>query len=604
MVDRRSVLTGASALLAATALSGKASAAPASDTAQAAKLNAAFDATFQNLLKLSPTTTTYLGLDKGELAGQKSKLDHSTRADREKYIAYLKGGIAAIEAVDRTKLQGMDRVNYDTVLWDLKNSLQGQTIYKTMGAPYTITQLSGAYQSTPDFLDTMHSIATKDDADAYLSRLSAYAEVLNEETANFKADAGMQVVPPDFALTKAIAQLKGQRDLKASDSVLVASLARRAKEAGIAGDWEAQATKLFEGPVRAALDAQIKALEAQLPNATHEAGVWRLPDGEAIYAYAVKNGTSTDMTADEIHNIGLEKVKEINAELDRVMKTMGLTQGTPGERMAAMAKDPKFVYPNTDAAKEKLLADLNAQIGVVFAQLPEYFGVLPKSKVDVRRVPKATELGAPGGYYYPPSLDGSRPGAYYINLRDTAEVPSWTLPTLTYHEAIPGHHMQISIQQEAKGLPMLRQVAGFNAYVEGWALYAEEVAAKDMKMYAKDAPGYIGYLHDAMFRACRLVVDTGMHSKRWSREKALTFMATQMGDEESGTATEIERYCVWPGQALGYMVGKIKWLDLRHKAQAKAGAKFDIRAFHDTGLVAGAMPLAVLEQLYRDKGMI
>ncbi len=603
MVDRRQVLMGAGALMASTALPAVAAAA-ASDAGEAAKLNAAFDATFQEFLKLSPTYCTYLGLDKGELAGQKAKLDHVTRADRDKSIHYLKDGIARIEAVDRAKLNGMDRVNYDTVLWDLKNSLQGQNTFKTMGTPYVVTQLSGAYQSTPDFLDTMHSIATKDDADAYLSRLAEYAEVLNEETANVKADAAMGVTPPDFALQKAIAQLKGQRDLKASDSVLVTSLARRAKEAGVAGNWEAEATRLFEGPVRAALDAQVKALEALLPTATHEAGVWRLPDGEAIYAYGVRNGTSTDMTADEIHNIGLEKVKEINAELDRVMKTMGLTQGTPGERMKAMAKDPKYVYPNTDAGKEKLLADLNAQIGVVFAQLPDYFGVLPKSKVDVRRVPKATELGAPGGYYFPPSLDGARPGAYYINLRDTAEVPSWTLPTLTYHEAIPGHHMQISIQQEAKGLPMLRQVAGFNAYVEGWALYAEEVAAKDMKMYAKDPAGYVGYLHDALFRACRLVVDTGMHHKRWSREKALTFMATQMGDEESSTATEIERYCVWPGQALGYMVGKIKWLDLRQKAQAKGGAKFDIKAFHDTGLTAGAMPLAVLEQLYRDKGMI
>jgi uncharacterized protein (DUF885 family) len=283
------------------------------------------------------------------------------------------------------------------------------------------------------------------------------------------------------------------------------------------------------------------------------------------------------------------------------MQAHGMTKGTTGERMAAMTKDPKFIYENTDAGKDKLLADLNKQIDVVFAKLPQFFGVLPKSKVTVKRVPKATELGAPGGYYMGASLDGTRPGAYYINLRDTAEVPSWTLPTLTYHEAIPGHHMQISIQQENKNLPELRKISGFNAYIEGWALYAEQLAGTDMGMYANDPYGKIGYLHDAMFRACRLVVDTGMHAKRWSREQAMDFMKTYTGDLNE---TEIERYAVWPGQALGYMVGKIKWLDLRQKMQARAGADFDIKKFHDTGLLAGAVPLDVLEQVYKDAGLI
>ncbi len=605
-LHRRQVLglVGGATAVSLLSAGGASAAVPQSDPTEVAKLNAVFDTMYNGLLKLSPTMCSYLGVDSGELAYQKSKLDHVSRAERAKYIAYLKAGIAALKGLDRSKLQGMDRVNLDTVLWDSENTLYGQTAFKTMGTPYIITQLSGSYQSTPDFLDNMHSIATVADAEAYLARLNEYAAVLNEETDAFIADAELGVLPPDFALTKAITQLKSQRDAKPEDAVLTKSIIRRAAEAKLDGDWGAKAGAIVEGPIKAALSRQIATLETWLPKASHDAGVWRLPQGPEIYAYGVKSGTSTKMTPDEIHALGLAKVKEISAAIDTLLKAQGMTQGTPGERMAAMGKDPRFIYPNTDAGKDKLLADLNTQIDVVFAQLPAYFGVLPKSKVTVRRVPKATELGAPGGYYQSASLDGTRPGAYYINLRDTAENPSWTLPTLTYHEAIPGHHMQISIQQEAKGLPMMRKISGFNAYVEGWALYAEQLADEKMHMYKDDPFGKVGYLHDALFRAVRLVVDTGMHYKKWSREQALTYMCEQMGDPEASAATEIERYCVWPGQALGYMVGKLKWLELRGKMEAKMGAKYDIRQFHDTGLLAGAVPLDVLEQVYRDAQLI
>jgi len=596
MLDRRSLLTGASALT-AFSLFGAGEAAAAGKTA-AEKLNATFDDIFNEMVDHSPMGATTLGLDTGARTKLKSELDPATPAERKRYVAFLAKSVAALKAIPRDKLTGMDRINYDAVLWDMSQTLKGyQTFdYGSPGAsPYVITQLSGSYISVPDFLDSQHSIETKADADAYLSRLKAYAVLLDQETAKFKADVAKGVIAPDFALKKGITQLRSQRDTKAADSVLVQSITRRTKEKGIAGDWEAQATKLYDGDVVPALTRQIDALEAVLPKATHDAGVWRIPQGEAYYIYAARSGTSTDLSPEAIHKIGMDKVSEINAELERVMTKLGMTDGTTGERLKAMAKDPKFVYPNTDEGKEKLLSDLNKQVEVVQSKLPAFYGVLPKTKVTIKRIPPATELGAPGGYYQPASLDGSRPGAYYINLRDTAEVPSWTLPTLTYHEAIPGHHMQISIQQENKNLPMLRQISGFNAYIEGWALYSEEVAAKDMGMYAEDPYGYIGYLHDALFRACRLVVDTGMHHKRWSREQAMAFMDANLGDPNE---TEIERYCVWPGQALGYMIGKIKWLELRQKMQAKLGAKFDIRTFHATGLLAGALPLAVLETVY------
>ena len=261
-----------------------------------------------------------------------------------------------------------------------------------------------------------------------------------------------------------------------------------------------------------------------------------------------------------------------------------------------MATNPKYLYDNNDAAKARLLADLNAKVRLVQARLPDYFATLPKSTVEIRRVPKNTEAGAPGGYYQPGALDGSRPGAYYINLRDTAELPRWGLSTLTYHESIPGHHLQLSLSNEAAGLPLIRKMLFFSGYGEGWALYAEELAV-EMGLYGDDRLGRIGQLQAALFRAVRLVVDSGLHADGWSREKAIAYYIDILGEKESSAITEIERYCVWPGQACSYMVGKLTWLKARERASKALGDRFDIKAFHDAGLLAGALPLAVLDQV-------
>lgn len=289
---------------------------------------------------------------------------------------------------------------------------------------------------------------------------------------------------------------------------------------------------------------------------------------------------------------GLKLVDDLTARCDEKMRAQGLTKGTVGEQFRALYDEPKYRYANTDDGKAKLLADLNLKVQAVQARLPQYFGVLPKAKVEIRRIPAYTEAGAPGGYYQPGSLDGSRPGAYYINLRDTAEVPSWTLSTLTYHEAIPGHHLQLSIAIEAP-LPLIRKFSFFSAYIEGWALYSEQLA-QEMGMYQSDPLGEIGYLHDALFRAVRLVVDSGLHAKRWSREKAIAYYVATLGDKDASATTEVERYCVEPGQACGYMLGKLTWLRERARAKTALGDKFDIRHFHDAGLTNGAVPLDVL----------
>ena len=331
----------------------------------------------------------------------------------------------------------------------------------------------------------------------------------------------------------------------------------------------------------------------------HDAGVWRLPDGDAFYDFGIRTFTTTNMTGAEIHRMGLEQVAELSARADVLLRAQGMTQGTVGERITAIARQPGQVYPNTDAGREELLGWLNEQMADMQARLPDYFGRIPTSPVEVRRVPPATEAGAPGGYYQSPALDGSRPGAYYINLRDTAEWPKFTLPTLTYHEASPGHHHQIALQQENDDAPMLMKVLGFSAYSEGWGLYAEQLA-DEMGVYENDPFGQIGYLQSFMFRAVRLVVDSGLHHERWSREQAIRYMVETLGDQESSVTTEVERYCVRPGQASSYKVGQTVWSRVRAESMAALGDRFDIKGFHDTALATGGVPLTVLERVVRD----
>ena len=371
------------------------------------------------------------------------------------------------------------------------------------------------------------------------------------------------------------------------------SVARRAKEKNIPGDYAGLAAKILTDKVYPALDRQIALVTDMQKKATHDAGVWKLPDGEAYYRDSVLTWTTSTMSPAEIHQTGLDIIKDHTAQIDAIMRKQGMTKGTVGERLRAMYNDPKLLYANTDAAKEQLIADLNVKVAAIRARLPDYFGVLPKADVKIQRVPKYIEAAQAGGYYNSPSLDGTRPGIYWINLRDTAEQPRWLLPTLTYHEAIPGHHLQLSIQREAK-MPLIRKVSYFSSYIEGWALYAEQLA-DEMGMYDNDPLGRIGFLHDAMFRAVRLVVDSGMHAMKWSREDAVKFFVDTLGDQDTAAITEIERYAVNPGQACGYMLGKLTFLAARKKARDALGAKFDIKSFHDAMLVGGAVPLAMID---------
>jgi uncharacterized protein (DUF885 family) len=601
MIDRRDLLAsgaGMAAILLADASPLYAATPPVSATGTPA-LNALFDRFMDENLDRSPIFATSLGLDTGKRAHQRGEVDDNSLkgiADDKRLHA---DQLRRLKAFDRSSVGGMDQLNYDIVLFNLENAVAAHARYDFGGGgagnPYVISQLSGIYSQFPDFLDSQQPVESKADADAYLSRLALVPKMLDNDSDVARHDMGLGVVPPDFALDKALTQLKALRVIEADKSVMAQSIASRAKEKNLAGDFGAQAAKIVSQSVYPALDRQIALVQKMRGKAGHDAGVWKLPNGNQYYADSVLFWTTSTMSPADIHATGLQVVADYSARIDVEMKKLGLAKGTVGQRLRKMYDDEKFRYPDTDAGKEQLLADLNRRVQVIRAKLPRYFGTLPKANLIIKRIPKVTEAGAPGGYYNSGSLDGKRPGMYYINLRNTAEVPRWTLGTLTYHEGIPGHHLQLSIQQEAK-LPLIRKVSFFSAYIEGWALYAEQLA-DEMGMDADDPWGRIGYMHDAMFRGVRLVVDSGLHAMKWPRERAVKYYTDTLGDPEASAVTEIERYCVTPGQACGYMLGKLEILRLREKAKTALGPKFDIRQFHDAVLLGGAVPLAILERI-------
>ena len=604
MLNRRELLIGGAAAGLAPALPAFADQAAPARLSESAKLRALFDAFFQQHLQRSPELATSLGLDKGDLAGLKRRLSERSPAAVARNAADTERRLNELRSIDRAALPGPDAVSYDTVLFTTEVRNEGDRSFNYggggSGEPYVLSQLSGSYREVPDFLDTKHRIDTVDDAEAYLARLDEFARLMDEELELARHDVGVGVTPPDFAIDKALVQMWAFLGTPADKATLVQSLVRRAGAKNLPGDWAGRAEAAYVGKILPALDRQAAYLGELRGSAVHFAGVGRLPKGADYYRVSLKESTTSTLSPDELHEQGRALVAELSAQIGALLDARDVAGGVSvGRRLAALRADPKFLYDNTDAAKEKLIADLNAKVAAVREKLPAYFGALPKAGVEIRRIPKEIEAGSPGGYYEPGSLDGARPGAYYINLRDTAELARWKLPTLTYHESIPGHHLQITLANEMPDLPLIRKTTWFSSYGEGWALYAEQLAV-EMGMYDDDPLGRVGQLQAALFRAVRLVVDTGLHAMDWSRERAIAYFVDALGENESVAVTEIERYCVWPGQACSYIVGKLTWLRLRDEAKRKLGAKFDLRAFHDAGLLSGSVPLSVLERVIGD----
>ena len=595
MIDRRRLLASSFAVTAA----GLAPPvfAKVAQGGEDARLDALLTAQFEDGLNRTPEGATSLGLDVGPRAAQRGQLADRSVAAYQAEAGRNRERLAQLRAIDAAALSTEARLSYDVALFQRELAVDyarfpWHTPDGWRQTPYGVSQLGGAYATVPDFLDSTHPVNDAADVEAFISRMEAFPTALDQDTERMRANAGMGVIAPDFVLDKTRLQLAALRDQPGVEQAMVRSLTRRALEKGLP-DPGARAAAIFDGPVREALGRQIAEVEAHRARSSHQAGVRRVPDGEAYYALNLRNFTTTDYSPDDIHRIGLEQVADLQSQIDGLLRGEGYTQGTVAERLGALRAEPRFRFANTDAGREELLAFVNGEMAAIRARMPEVFPRIPRNDFLVRRVPPAIEAGAPGGYAQGGSLDGSRPGIYYINLRDTAEWPRWTLKTLTYHEAAPGHLFQGALAREAGELPIYRRVGGFSAYGEGWGLYSERLA-DELGVYEGDPFGRIGYLESFLFRACRLVVDTGLHQQDWSRERAIQYFTENLGDPNEA---EVERYCVAPGQACSYKIGETFITRLRGEMQALPG--FDLKRFHAAVIDGGNIPLTILERRVR-----
>lgn len=602
-MDRRNFLasTAATTALALTPFARAAAQLPPAPPSppQDAPLNAAFDAVLKETIENSPEFATSLGFDKGPWAKLRGELGDNSYAAMKTDLARAKKAHATISAVDPAKLSPQGRVDRQVVLYNVEQQI---TPVERFGlgspqGPYVLSQQGGVYFGLPDFLNSSHPVQNAADAEAYLSRLSQMDRQLDNDTEFQRIEAKKGRVAPDFSLDLTLAQLKKLRAPAPAENGLTQSLARRATEAKLPGDWQARAAKIVESEVYPALDRQIALVTDLRKTARKEAGIWAIPEGEAIYAAALAQATTTTMTPDEVHKLGLAQVADLTAQLDTILKGVGLTTGAVGARLDQLNRRSDQLYADSDVGRAELIASLNAGNAAMQAKLPQAFTNPPNAPLEIKRVDPSIQDGAPNGYYYRAPLDGSRPAIYWINLKSVGDWPKYTLPSLTYHEGVPGHHLQISTAQRAP-THTLRKLAFFNAYLEGWALYAEQLA-DELKGYATPVER-AGYLQSFLFRAARLVVDTGIHTKKWTREQATDYFVNTVGFARGRAQREIERYCVSPGQACSYKIGHAAWLRARENAQKIAGAKFDLKKFHDV-LEAGAVPLTLLEQMVEER---
>jgi uncharacterized protein (DUF885 family) len=560
-------------------------------------------ATFADeILVLVPSSATSLGKDSGPRRALKSQLEDYSVAGDAKWAAQVHAMEKRLLAVDRKRLSAAAQVRYDTVLYSTRAGIAGERFAFGGAAsgffggtsPYPVTQQGGALVSVPEFLDSQHQIADAADAEAYLSRLAALARALDQESARITAQAEQGVIPPSFIAATVLGQLKDFRATPAAAQKLVTSIATRTKKLGIAGNWEARATELVTNAVYPALDRQIAAFSAATAKASDVAGVHKLPDGAAYYAWALNLGTTTNYSAKEVHAVGMAQVKQIQARIDTILHSQGMKDGTVGQRIAALSRDPKMLYPNTDEGRAQIIAFCNSRVDAIRAIMPKISHLGLKAPLEIKRVPTDIEAGAALGYMNFASLDGKRPAIYYINLKSTSYWPRSGLSTLTAHEGIPGHAWQGAyIAEHQAELPLIASLTGYNAFIEGWALYAEQLV-DEFGLYANDPFSQVGYLQGQLFRACRLVVDTGLHALQWPRQQAIDFLVANAGSVVASATSEVDRYIVSPGQACGYKMGHNEILKQRERARTALGAKFDLAGFNDALVKSTGVPLTVL----------
>lgn len=602
--DRRIMLA---TMLASTALGGCAhsglameqATSPSSPTANVGPANALYDRLFAAYLRANPENATSLGLDTGINADLRGKLGSSAAGDRFGFAATLASASDELRSIDTTGFSSDESTYVEVVRWfsdrarEITRAAYGG--FDGYPVPYTLTQLTGSYQSVPDFLDSTHTVNSSGDAEAYLARMAAFAVNIGDEVARSHSEAEMGIIPPNFIIAKALIQTRALRAQAGATSGMAVTLARKTAAANIAGDWGARAAAINDGPIATALDRQIALLTNLQARADDSAGVSRLPGGAEFYDTCLRQHISTNITAQAAHARGLDEVRDYEGRLEPLLRAQGLSTGTVGARLTALGQRADQLWANDDEGRAQLLTFANQRNDAMRPLMSRIFRDPPTTPLEIRRVPPAIEVGAPRGYAQRGSLDGTRPGAFYINLRDTHIWPRFSIPTLVYHEAIPGHVFQGAVLLASGGTPLLHRTLGIAAYGEGWGLYAEQLA-DELGVYADEPLGRIGYLQAALYRAVRVVVDTGMHAMGWSKARALAYMIDTSGLAASAAENEIDRYIVWPGQATSYKLGHSEIVAARAAAQARMGTRFDMRDFHGLVLRSGSQPLELLRR--------
>jgi uncharacterized protein (DUF885 family) len=596
-LSRREAFTALGAGSALAALPGCARTLGAAAPATEAEATALLDSIAENLLWQAPDSATSLGIDKDARAPLRSRLPDRSQAGQDKIEAILRADLARAEAIDASGLSHSTRTSIEVVRSAYRTALEGFALpygdvpigYNSWrNAPYVVIQNVGAYLDTPRFLDSDHPIRDAADAEAYLARLDSYPGQLDGELGRIRDARARGLVPPAFLIDKAIPQMEASLKGAREGGGLVESLERRTR--GIPGDWAARARAIARDKVAPALQRQLAELRVQRQSATMDAGMWARPGGDAFYRWALKASTTTAMTPDEVHQMGLDQLNELQGRMDPILRKLGYTQGSVGARMQALAKDPRYRFSEGDKGRAEIMAYIPLWLDKFRALTPRAFRTLVRGNLEVKRLPPEEEPGAPGAYGGAGSIDGSIPGKFWINLRTTDLHSKYSLPDLAAHEAIPGHVWQ---GEYANQLPLIRTLLSFNAYSEGWALYAEQLM-DELGAYDDFEVGRLGYLQSLAFRAVRLVVDTGLHAKRWTRAQGVAFFVERNGSNPLEVASEVDRYCSWPGQACGYKIGHSEIVRQRAIAQQALGARYDLRDFNDAVVKGGNVPMDVL----------
>ncbi len=559
----------------------------------------------KSFVATQPTLATSLGLSKQQAGDFARKLPDYSPYGMAQLQRTMQNAAQALTKVNLEALSPNDKLHTQVNL-EIDRYYAGFPSFEagyidTWGGhlPYVVSQISGPLMNVPTVLQDQQVVKTAQDAQDYLARLEALAVMADQVYAKVKSDADNGIVLPKNLFPKTMTFLNGFVAPQAKSHSLVSALAGKLKSSEVTDPREVKtllvtASNIVDQEVYPAYQRVIKLMQSLEAKAPSGDGIWAQPNGSDFYQHAIKYLADSDLSAEQIHQVGLDEVARISGQMDEILTANGRTDGSVGKRMVELAKDPQFLFADSDEGRSQLLNFLNQEIETIMVKAPELFATMPKTGVMVKRIPQVIEAGAPGGYYMPPALDGSREGEFAINLRDMTEVPKFSLKTLTYHEAVPGHHFQVALNMEQTEIGLMRQNAPFNAYVEGWALYSELVAM-EMGMYKDDEWGNLGRLQAELYRAVRLVVDTGLHHKRWTRQQAIDYFHNTTGTGLSDVTSEVERYMAWPGQALGYKLGMLKFVELRQTARDALGEKFDAKVFHDLILLKGARPMALVE---------